>query len=75
MEKKYNLVIITPDQLRQDYLGCYGHKTIGTQHIDELAADGITLDHCYCAAPLCAPSRISFATSTYMSEHGHRNYW
>lgn len=72
---KKNLVIITPDQLRADYLGCYGHKTIGTKHIDRLASMGVTMEQCYCAAPLCAPSRISFATSTYFSEHNHRNYW
>lgn len=72
---KRNLVIITPDQMRADYLGCYGHQTIGTRQIDRLASMGTTFEQCYCAAPLCAPSRISFATSTYFSEHNHRNYW
>jgi hypothetical protein len=32
------------------------------------------LENYYCAAPLCASSRISFATSTYVGERGHRNY-
>ena len=73
--KKYNLLIITPDQMRADYLGCYGHHGIGTKHIDALAQNGVRFDRCYCAAPLCGPSRISFATSTYFSEHNHRNYW
>ena len=73
--KKYNLVIITPDQLRADYLGCYGHPSIGTKHIDSLAAEGVRFENMYCAAPLCGPSRCSFATSTYFSEHNHRNYW
>lgn len=73
--KEYNLIIITPDQLRADYLGCYGHPSIGTRHIDELAADGVRFENMYCAAPLCGPSRCSFATSTYFSEHNHRNYW
>lgn len=71
---KYNLLIITPDQLRSDYLGCYGKKDIGTKNIDLLSSEGITFDNCYCAAPLCGPSRISFATSTYFSEHNHRDY-
>ena len=70
----YNLLIITPDQLRSDYLGCYGHKSIGTANIDIMAAKGVVFDNCYCAAPLCAPSRISFATSTYVGEHNRRNY-
>lgn len=73
--EKYNLIVITPDQMRADYLGCYGHKNIGTQHIDALAKRGVQFENMYCAAPLCGPSRCSFATSTYFSEHNHRNYW
>jgi len=72
---KYNLLIITPDQMRSDYLGCYGKKDARTENIDRLSKEGITFDNCYCASPLCGPSRISFATSTYFSEHNHRNYW
>lgn len=72
---KYNLLIVTPDQMRADYLGCYGKKDARTEHIDRLAAQGATFDNCYCASPLCGPSRISFATSTYVGEHNHRNYW
>jgi len=72
---KYNLLIITPDQMRADYLGCYGNDKIGSKNIDALANQGVRFDKCYCAAPLCGPSRISFATSTYFSEHNHRNYW
>ncbi|MHC4518764.1 MAG: sulfatase family protein [Planctomycetota bacterium] len=72
--KKYNLLILTPDQYRADYIGCYGHPTIGTSHIDRLAEEGIRFSRCYCAAPLCGPSRISFATSLRFSEHGRRDY-
>ncbi len=68
------MLILCPDQLRADYLTCYGHPTVGTANIDRLAAEGVRLDRAYCAAPLCGPSRISFVTSTRMSEHGHRNY-
>lgn len=70
-----NLILITPDQLRADYLGCYGNARVRTPNIDALATDGVQFDKCYCASPLCAPSRISFATSTYVGEHNHRQYW
>ena len=71
---KKNLIIIMPDQLRADYLGCYGNQAVRTPHIDALADGGVLFENLYCAAPLCGPSRISFATSTYVGEHGHRNY-
>jgi arylsulfatase A-like enzyme len=73
--KPYNLLIVTPDQLRADYLGCYGHRSIGTANIDHLRSEGVLFNNCYCQSPLCAPSRVSFATSTYVGEHGCRNYW
>ena len=50
-------------------------KDAKTENLDRLSREGITFDNCYCASPLCGPSRISFATSTYFSEHNHRNYW
>ena len=69
-----SLLILCPDQLRADYLSCYGHPTIGTANIDRLASEGVRFSRVYCAAPLCGPSRISFVTSTRFSEHNHRNY-
>lgn len=72
---KYNLLILTPDQYRADYVGAYGHSTIGTSNIDRLAAEGVRFESCYCPAPLCGPSRISFTTSMRFSEHNRRNYW
>ncbi len=69
-----NLLILCADQLRADYLGCYGHPCIGTARLDRLASEGVLLERAYCAAPLCGPSRISLVTSTRVSEHGHRNY-
>lgn len=74
MKQKYNLVMIVPDQLRKDYLGCYGNRNVSTPNIDRIAADGIKFNNMYCAAPLCGPSRCSLATSTYFSEHNHRDY-
>lgn len=73
-KKPCNVLILCPDQLRADYLGCYGHSSIGTRHMDALAAASVRFSNAYCASPLCGPSRISFVTSTYVGEHGHRNY-
>ena len=58
------------DQLRYDYLSCYGHQSLHTPNIDKLAERGVTFTNAYCQAPLCAPSRNSFYTGRYMSSHG-----
>jgi arylsulfatase A-like enzyme len=58
------------DQLRADYLSCYGHPHLKTQNIDMLASRGVRFNNAYCQAPLCGPSRASFYTGRYMSSHG-----
>jgi len=65
-----NILFIMCDQLRYDYLSCYGHKTLATPNIDRLAERGVTFTNTYCQAPLCGPSRASFYTGRYMSSHG-----
>ncbi|GGO79885.1 phosphonate monoester hydrolase [Marinobacterium nitratireducens] len=58
------------DQLRQDYLSCYGHETLKTPNIDALANMGVTFDNAFIQSPLCGPSRASFYTGRYMFSHG-----
>jgi len=58
------------DQLRADYLSCYGHPFLKTPHIDELARGGVRFERAYCQDPLCGPSRASFYTGRYVSSHG-----
>jgi arylsulfatase A-like enzyme len=58
------------DQLRWDYLSCYGHLKMHTPNIDSLATRGVRFANAYCQAPLCGPSRTSFYTGRYMSSHG-----
>ena len=65
-----NILFIMCDQLRWDYLSCYGHPKLHTPNIDALAARGLRFDNAYCQAPLCGPSRASFYTGRYMSSHG-----
>ncbi|MEM7031437.1 MAG: alkaline phosphatase family protein [Chloroflexota bacterium] len=65
-----NILFIMCDQLRWDYLSCYGHPHLQTPNIDRLAQRGVRFDRAYCQAPLCGPSRASFYTGRYMSSHG-----
>jgi arylsulfatase A-like enzyme len=58
------------DQLRWDYLSCYGHPHLETPTIDALAAKGVRFDRAYVQAPVCGPSRMSFYTGRYAFSHG-----
>lgn len=65
-----NVLFIMYDQLRADYIGCYGHPTIDTPNMDRLAARGVKFTRAYCQSPVCGPSRMSFYTGRYMQSHG-----
>jgi arylsulfatase A-like enzyme len=65
-----NILFIMCDQLRFDYLGCYGHPHLKTPNIDALAARGVRFDRAYVQSPICGPSRMSFYTGRYMRSHG-----
>ncbi len=73
MTKSKNILFIMCDQLRWDYLSCYGHPHLHTPNIDRLAEQGVRFERAYVQAPLCGPSRMCFYTGRYMFTHG--SYW
>jgi arylsulfatase A-like enzyme len=60
--RKTNLVLVLSDDHTAEFTGCYGNPTIRTPNLDRFAADGMRLDHFFCAAPQCVPSRAAFLT-------------
>jgi len=64
------ILFIMIDQLRWDYLSCYGHKTLETPNIDALAARGVRFDRAYVQGTSCGNSRASFYTGRYVRSHG-----
>lgn len=70
MAKKKNILWIMADQLRWDYLSCYGSKALQTPTMDALAAKGVRFSNAYVNATVCGPSRMCYYTGRYMSSHG-----
>src|SRR5688572_13876772 len=63
-----NVLLITIDTLRADYLSSYGGK-VPTPNLDSLAARGVRFDQAIVQVPLTAPSHASILTGTYPPVH------
>ncbi len=60
-----NLVIIFTDDLGYGDLGVYGHPTIRTPSLDQMAQEGMRFTQFYVAASVCTPSRAALMTGRY----------
>lgn len=68
--QKPNVILITLDTVRADYLGCYGNQWIQTPTIDRLAAEGALFKNAYAPCYHTNPSHLSFLTSVNPYVHG-----
>jgi arylsulfatase A-like enzyme len=69
-----NIVVIYTDDLGYGDLGIYGHHTIETPNLDQLAREGIRLTNYYAPAPLCSPSRAGLLTGRTPFRTGIRSW-
>jgi len=68
-----NVLLITVDTLRADYLSCYGGKAVPTPNMDALAARGVRFAQAIAQVPLTAPSHACILTGTYPPVHKLRD--
>ncbi|MFC2162290.1 sulfatase [Candidatus Altiarchaeota archaeon] len=64
-----NVILISVDTLRPDFLGAYGGGMDVSPNIDELAQESALFTKAYAQATVTAPSHMSLMTSTYPSQH------
>ena len=69
---RLNVVLITLDTTRADYLGCYGQSGARTPTLDRLARDGVLFGHCTTSCSLTLPAHVSIMTGAYPFVHGAR---
>ena len=67
---KPHIIFLFSDQHNADIMGWRGNKIIRTPHFDRLAQSGTTLNSCYCASPLCVPSRCSMLSTLLPQRNG-----
>ena len=66
----YNIILLTPDQLRADFLHTYGFRYPDSPNIDKFAAQGTTFLHAYSAGSWTTPSFGTILTGLFPTVHG-----
>lgn len=72
-----NIVFLMPDQLRPDFLGCYGASFCATPNMDRLAARSLVFEQAFSPSPICIPARASLLTGHNALSTGvlTNNFW
>ena len=65
--KKTNFVLIVADDLGYGDIGCYGHKSNKTPHLDTMAAEGMKFIDFHSNGPMCSPTRAAILTGQYQN--------
>jgi arylsulfatase A-like enzyme len=65
-DSRPNILLVTLDTTRADYIGLYGHPIVKTPTLDALAKDCVVFDNAFAQAPTTTPSHCSIMTSTYV---------
>lgn len=65
-----DIVFILLDDLRWDGLSYKGHPYVKTPNIDRLRDQGASMENAFVTTSMCCPSRATFLTGTYASQHG-----
>jgi arylsulfatase A-like enzyme len=65
-----NLLLVTLDTTRADYIGCYGFPLPTSPHLDAVARRGVRFANTYSQVPLTGPSHATILTGLFPHEHG-----
>jgi arylsulfatase A-like enzyme/Tfp pilus assembly protein PilF len=68
-----NIIIISIDTCRADYLSCYGYPRPTTPNIDQVAREGILFENVISPIPVTLPAHSSMLTGTIPPYHGVHN--
>jgi arylsulfatase len=69
-EDRPNFIFYITDDISFNDYGCYGHPTIQTPHLDQMAKEGRIFDNAYLSTSSCSPTRCSIITGRYPHNTG-----
>lgn len=69
-DERPSVLIVLPDQLRAQALGCMGNPDARTPHLDRLAASGVLFRTTLANTPVCCPARAVILTGKYAHANG-----
>ncbi|MBN1765654.1 MAG: sulfatase-like hydrolase/transferase [Sedimentisphaerales bacterium] len=70
VNKIQNVLLISIDTCRPDYLSCYGYSDKTTPNIDAVAGEGVLFKHVFSPVPLTLPAHSTMLTGTIPLYHG-----
>jgi len=71
MRKKHpNLIIVMPDELRQQAVGVTKSDPVITPNIDKFASESLSLTNALSNCPICSPARAMLFTGKYPISNG-----
>lgn len=72
VERKPNLIVVFPDQLRRQALGFMNEDPVLTPNIDAFAAESMVFTNAISNVPICSPFRAMLLTGRYPHSTGIR---
>jgi len=67
-----DVLLITIDTCRADYLGSYGHPLVKTPMLDKIARNGLVVEDAITSIPVTTPGHATIMTGMDPPEHGSR---
>ena len=68
--RRPSVLVIMPDQMRGQALGCMGNPDVRTPHLDRLASEGVLFRQTFANTPVCCPARAILLTGKYAHKNG-----
>ncbi|MDB5351766.1 MAG: Arylsulfatase [Planctomycetota bacterium] len=69
-KRRPSVLMILPDQMRGQALGCMGNPDVRTPNLDRLASQGLLFRNALANTPVCCPARANLLTGKYAHRNG-----